>query len=47
MKTEIKISKTSKGVLVKLMYDNFLLFTYCCDSNSEAEEFIDIATAKG
>ena len=47
MKPEIKISKVGKDIIIRLMKDNLLLFTYYCDSNIEVEKFIEIATNKG
>lgn len=42
----IVISKKNNQILVTLKYDDTVLFTYYCNSNKEAQDFINLATDK-
>lgn len=42
----ITISKKSGQIVVTLKYNDTVLFTYYCDTNQEAQNFIDLATDK-
>jgi hypothetical protein len=42
----IVISKKNNQIVVTLKFNDTILFTYYCNSNKEAAEFIELATNK-
>ena len=42
----IIISKRNNQLVVELRHDNTVLYTYYCNSNKEAADFIELATDK-